>query len=80
MPWALPDTERARKVRLALNLAVDKQAIMQQVLGGLGTPGGTLNFYPGDAWATEALLTPYPYDPGKPGRSWQRRAIRRASR
>ena len=65
VPWALPDTERARKVRLALNLAVDKQAIMQQVLGGLGTPGGTLNFYPGDAWATEALLTPYPYDPAK---------------
>jgi peptide/nickel transport system substrate-binding protein len=65
VPWALPDAERARKVRLALNLAVDKQAIIQQVLGGLGTPGGTLNFYPGDAWATEALLTPYPYDPTK---------------
>jgi peptide/nickel transport system substrate-binding protein len=52
-------------VRLALNLAVDKQAIIQQVLGGLGTPGGTINFYPGDAWATEALLKPYPYDPAK---------------
>jgi peptide/nickel transport system substrate-binding protein len=65
VPWALPDAERARKVRLALNLAVDKQAIIQQVLGGLGTPGGTLNFYPGDAWATETLLTPYPYDPAK---------------
>src|SRR5256884_2300741 len=65
VPWALPDAERARKVRLALNLAVDKQAIIQQILGGLGTPGGTLNFYPGDAWATEALLTPYPYDPTK---------------
>src|SRR5262249_5737658 len=65
VPWALPDVERARKVRLALNLAVDKQAIIQQVLGGLGTPGGTVNFYPGDAWATEALLQPYPYDPAK---------------
>jgi peptide/nickel transport system substrate-binding protein len=65
VPWALPDAERARKVRLALNLAVDKQAIIQQILGGLGTPGGTLNFYPGDAWATEALLTPYPYDPAR---------------
>src|SRR2546427_5640779 len=65
VPWALPDAERARKVRLALNLAVDKQAIMQQVLGGLGTPGGTLNFYPGAAWATEALLQPYLYDPTK---------------
>ena len=28
VPWALPDAERARKVRLALNLAVDKQAIL----------------------------------------------------
>src|ERR671930_770086 len=65
VPWALPDAERARKVRLALNLAVDKQAIIRQVLGGLGTPGGTLNFYPGDAWATEALLQPYPYDPAR---------------
>src|SRR5262247_2288222 len=65
VPWALPDAERARKVRLALNLAVDKQAIIRQVLGGLGTPDGTLNFYPGDAWATEALLQPYPYDPPK---------------
>ena len=32
VPWALPDAERARKVRLALNLAVDKQAIVQQML------------------------------------------------
>jgi peptide/nickel transport system substrate-binding protein len=63
VPWALPDAERARKVRLALNLAVDKQAIIQQILGGLGTPGGTMSFYPGDPWATEALLKPYPYDP-----------------
>jgi len=34
VPWALPDAERARKVRLALNMAVNKQAILQQVLGG----------------------------------------------
>jgi ABC-type transport system substrate-binding protein len=63
VPWAVPDTARARKVRLALNLAVDKQAIMQQVLGGMGTPGGTVNYYPMDPWTTEALLQPYPYDP-----------------
>jgi len=63
VPWALPDAERARKVRLALNLAVDKQAIIQQMLGGLGTPAGTVNFYPTDPWATEALAKPYPYDP-----------------
>ena len=64
-PGALPDAERARKVRLALNLAVDKQAIIQQVLGGLGTPAGTVNYYPTDPWATEALAQPYPYDPAK---------------
>src|SRR6266511_1779465 len=65
VPWALPDAERARKVRLALNLAVDKQAIMQQVLGGLGSVVGSWLTYPNDPWATEALLKPYPYDPAK---------------
>jgi len=65
VPWALPDAERARKVRLALNLAVDKQAIMQQVLGGLGSVLGSWLTYPTDPWATEALLKPYPYDPAK---------------
>jgi len=43
VPWALPDAERARKVRLALNLAVDKQAIIQQMLGGLGTISANLS-------------------------------------
>jgi peptide/nickel transport system substrate-binding protein len=65
VPWAQPDAERARKVRLALNLAVDKQAIIQRVLGGVGTPAGAVNFYPSDPWATEALVQPYPYDPAK---------------
>ena len=65
VPWALPDAERARKVRLALNLAVDKQAIVQQVLGGLGSVLGAWLSYPTDPWATEALLKPYPYDPTK---------------
>ena len=32
VPWAQPDTERAKKVRLAMNLAVDKGAIMQRPL------------------------------------------------
>jgi peptide/nickel transport system substrate-binding protein len=65
VPWAQPDAERARKVRLALNLAVDKKAIVQQVLGGLGAPVGTVNYYPTDPWATEALLKPHPYDPAR---------------
>ena len=65
VPWALPDAERARKVRLALNLAVDKQAVMQQVLGGLGSVMGSWLSYPNDPWTTEALRQPYPYDPAK---------------
>ena len=63
VPWAQPDAERARKVRLALNYAVDKGAIMQRVLGGLGTVVGSWLSYPSDPWATDALKKPYPYDP-----------------
>jgi peptide/nickel transport system substrate-binding protein len=65
VPWALPDAERARKVRLALNLAVDKQAIMQRVLGGLGTVVGSWLMYPTDPWVNDALRKPYPYDPAR---------------
>ncbi len=65
VPWAQPDAERAHKVRLALSLAVDKNAIVQQVLGGLGAAVGTVNFYPTDPWATPALLKPLPYDPAR---------------
>ncbi len=65
VPWAQPDAERARKVRLALNLAVDKQAIMQRVLGGLGSVVGSWLAYPNDPWTTEALKKPYPYEPAK---------------
>jgi ABC-type transport system substrate-binding protein len=65
VPWAQPDAEKARKVRLALNLAVDKQAIMQRILGGLGTVVGSWLSYPNDPWATDALKRPYPYDPAR---------------
>jgi peptide/nickel transport system substrate-binding protein len=65
VPWALPDAERARKVRLALNLAVDRQAIMQRVLGGLGSVIGSWLAFPSDPWASEALKKPYPYDPAR---------------
>jgi len=65
VPWAQPDAERAKKVRLALNLAVDKKAIFQQVMGGVGSPLGTVNYYPTDPWISEALLKPIPYDPGR---------------
>jgi peptide/nickel transport system substrate-binding protein len=65
VPWAQPDAEKARKVRLALNLAVDKKAIVQQVLGGLGAAVGTVNYYPTDPWISDSLLKPIPYDPAK---------------
>ena len=65
VPWAQPDAERARKVRIALNLAVDKQAIMQRVLGGLGTVMGSWLMYPADPWASDALKKPLPYDPAR---------------
>jgi len=65
VPWAQPDAERAKKVRLALNLAVDKKAIFERVLGGVGTPVGTVNYYPTDPWISAALLKPVPYDPPK---------------
>jgi peptide/nickel transport system substrate-binding protein len=65
VPWAQPDAERARKVRLAMNLAVDKQAIMKNVLGGLGTVVGSWLAYPTDPWASEALKKPLPYDPAR---------------
>jgi peptide/nickel transport system substrate-binding protein len=65
VPWAQADAERARKVRVALNLAVDKQAIMQRVLGGLGTALGSWLMYPADPWASDTLKKPYPYDPAK---------------
>jgi peptide/nickel transport system substrate-binding protein len=65
VPWAQPDAERARKVRLALSLAVDKKAIIDRVLGGVGTPVGTVNYYPTDPWISDALLKPIPYDPAR---------------
>jgi peptide/nickel transport system substrate-binding protein len=65
VPWAQPDAERAKKVRLAMNLAVDKQAILQRILGGLGSATGAWLSYPSDPWATDALKKPYPYDPAR---------------
>src|SRR6266571_2749688 len=65
VPWAQPDAERAKKVRHALNLAIDKKAIIERVLGGVGTPVGTVNYYPTDPWISDALLKTVPYDPAK---------------
>ena len=74
VPWALPDAERARKVRLALNFAVDKQAIMQRVLGGLGTVSGAWLMYPTDPWSRTRSRSRIPTTRPRPRRSWRRRA------
>lgn len=54
--------ERALKVRKALNLAVDKQAIIDAVFEGEGTLGVAPYFAPGSAFVPSDMK-PYPYDP-----------------
>jgi len=55
-----------KRVRLALNLALDKEAIMKFVFAGQGVP---VPMYPigsyGVAGGADAALQPYPYDPQK---------------
>jgi peptide/nickel transport system substrate-binding protein len=55
-----------KRVRQALNLAVDKEAIMQFVFAGQGVP---VAMYPvgsyGVAGGADPKLEPYPYDPAK---------------
>lgn len=62
VPWALPDKERALKVRKALNLAVDRQAILDTVMEGYGTLVPVMGFAEGQPW-TLPSLKPYPYRP-----------------
>ena len=55
-----------KRVRQALNLALDKDAIMKFVFAGQGVP---VSMYPigsyGVAGGADATLPPYPYDPQK---------------
>jgi peptide/nickel transport system substrate-binding protein len=55
-----------KRVRQALNLAIDKEAILQYVFAGQGVP---VPMYPigsyGVAGGADAKLEPYPYDPEK---------------
>jgi peptide/nickel transport system substrate-binding protein len=52
-----------KRVRQALNYAVNKDAIVRDVLKGTGTPsrGPVLP----NTWAADAALKAYPYDPGR---------------
>ena len=54
--------ERARKVRRAMNLAVDKDAIIEAVFEGEGTPSIT-GFFPPDSEFIAPGLKPVGYDP-----------------
>ena len=65
VPWALPDAERAYKVRLALALAIDKEAVVDVALGGLGQANVSLPFYfQGEPW-TLPEFEPIDYDPDR---------------
>ncbi len=49
------------RVRLALNLAINRQAMIDHVLGGVVDPAAQLSF-PG-AFGFDPSIKPYPYDP-----------------
>jgi ABC-type transport system substrate-binding protein len=56
VPYALPDKERARKVRKALSLAIKRQEIIDYVLYGYGTVEdcAVIYWWPGDeGWNSE---------------------------
>ena len=63
LPWVDgDDPERAKKVRLALNLAINRQEIIDNLYGGFGTPSalGACTFPVHTQWAGTA--EPYGYD------------------
>jgi peptide/nickel transport system substrate-binding protein len=63
VPWAQPDADRAYKVRKALALAIDKEAVVDVALGGLGQANVSLPFYfQGEPW-TLPEFEPIGYDP-----------------
>lgn len=63
VPWAPLEDERARKVRLAFNHAVDVQAIKEQIFGGFLDVTAATMFFSGKPWTPD--LKPYGYDPAK---------------
>lgn len=60
VPWAPLEDEKARKVRLAFNLAVDVQAIQSEIFGGFLAPTAVTMFWPGKPWTPD--LKPYGFD------------------
>ena len=64
VPWVGPDRERARTVRQALGLAVDRKAIVDKIYAGQADIVAVPSFRPGMPW-TDPALQPYPYDPAR---------------
>lgn len=64
VPWVGPTEERARTVRRALALAVDRQTIIDTIYAGQGENVAVPGFIPGRPW-TDPTVQPYPYDPAK---------------
>ncbi len=62
-PWVGP-SERAKKVRQALTMAIDHQEILDTILNGVGTRGAVPFFFPGEPW-TDPGWKPSSYDPEK---------------
>jgi peptide/nickel transport system substrate-binding protein len=58
------DPMKKKEVRQALNYAVNKDAIVKQILQGTAvvTPGPMI---PQSTWSVDPSITPYPYDPQK---------------
>jgi ABC-type transport system substrate-binding protein len=61
--WAPLEDEKARKVRLAFNHAVDVQAIKSEIFGGFLAPTAVTMFFPGKPWTPD--LKPYGFDVAK---------------
>ncbi|MBI4218947.1 MAG: ABC transporter substrate-binding protein [Chloroflexi bacterium] len=63
-PWIPFSSEKAGKVRLALELAIDKETIRKRVLSGYAKPQNQVGFENDSTWSDPAWK-PVPYDPQK---------------
>lgn len=62
LPWVGPDPEKALKVRKAMNLAINRQEILDHVFKGRGQSMTEFQFFP-DYPTTDRSVIGYPYDP-----------------
>lgn len=61
---ALAGPTQDRRVRLALNYAIDRAALAEQLYGGFATPARG-QFIGKDSFGFDPDLAPYPFDPGR---------------